>query len=169
MKRIFFLCLIAHHCFAGKPSELKPPEGKAVISKFFECIKSGDAASASLIVFKCSGREEQTESRVRTIAEAGKKLGTAPKLIDVQEKTSLGMAIVQDTANRPDGKPDYDGVLLIKRDGAWLVVLSIAELEDLPGALSTAELKELESIRKWQAAKMRELLDIKADSEQTRD
>lgn len=164
MKHIFFLCLIAFSCFAGEPSNVKPSAGQLVISKFLECIKNGDAASASLIVFKCPGREEQTDSRVRTIAETAKKLGAVPKVIAVYEKTSLGMAIVQDTVNRPDGRPDFDGILLVRRDGKWLVILSIAELEDSPRVLSAAERQELDTIREWQNVKMGELLERKTDS-----
>lgn len=163
MKSIYLICLIAFNCFAGEPAAVIPPASQVVVSKFFECVKNGDAVAASMLVFKCPGTEEQTESRVRTIVETGKNLGTAPKPISNLEKSSLAMVIVQDTATRPDGKPDFDGVLMIKRNQKWLVVMSIAELEDSTGILSAEERKELESVNDWQNSKMQELSVIKTD------
>lgn len=80
-------------------------------------------------------------------AEAGE---SAIEIVTGKEIGTVARLIVKDTAKGKDGKPDYDGILMIKRDNAWKVVLNAREVEETPGVASPEERKALRDLRKWQ-------------------
>lgn len=138
---------------------------KVVIDVFFAAMKAGDADLAISLVYQPPGSEQRIQSRVRSLAQRSKVTGRSPEYIESRERVSIAIAIVRDVAKSPDGKTDYDAVLLLNRDSKWLIVLGIAEVEDQIGILTKEEREQLIQLRKWQDVRM---LEIASQSEQSK-
>jgi hypothetical protein len=131
------------------------PASKSAISGLLGALKAGNLEAAQKLVYQLPGQEERMASRLRRIIESAKAAGAVPEVSDTKEATTVAMAIVKDVPKKPDGKPDYDGVLLLKREKRWLVVMDTPEVEDR--VLSTDERKELASLREWEELRRKEL------------
>lgn len=144
---IFWPCRV---CGADLPA-------KVAVNTFLNTVKAGDSAVATSLVYQPQGSEQRIQVRVRSIAQRAKVAGVIPEFVDAREYDSIAMVIVKDTAKTKEGKADYDALFLIKRDGKWLLVLGIAEVEDRRDILTNDERENLKMLRDWQDIRMREL------------
>ena len=132
---------------------------KSAASAFFAALKAGNIKAVQSLVYQLPGQQERMAARLTRLVERAKAVGAVPELSDGKEIVTVAMAIVKDTAKRPDGNADYDAVLLLNRDGKWLVVMSIAEVEDRAGIFTGDERKQLAQLREWQDARMKQLAE----------
>lgn len=131
---------------------------KSALSSFLDAIKRGDADLAINSVYHPPGAEQRTHARVRMLAQRASSKGAVPEYVDASRLATISIVITKDVAKKANGKPDFDAILLLKRDGKWLVVLGIAEVEDRADVLTGDERKQLAQLRQWQDIRMRELL-----------
>jgi|GEM_PF-4573815 len=130
---------------------------KSALSSFLDAIKRGDADLAIKSVYQPPGAEQRMQARVRMLAQRASSKGAVPEYVDASVQATISIAITKDVAIRADGKPDFDAMLLLKRDRKWLVVLGIAEVEERADVLTDDERKQLAQLRHWQDLRMREL------------
>jgi hypothetical protein len=143
--------------FFGLLAHADEPMVKPALSSFLDAIKRGDADLAINSVYQPPGAEQRTQARVRMLAQKASSKGAVPEYVDASVQATISIAITKDVAKRADGNPDFDAMLLLKRDGKWLVVLGIAEVEDRADVLTGDERKQLAQLRQWQDIRMREL------------
>ena len=133
-------------------------DSKAVLSSFLASLKAGKHQEASQLVFSPSGAEAATQARVKMLSaksmETGQSLG---EIVTGKQEGTVARLIVKDIAKRGDGKPDYDGILMVKRGDTWKIVLNAREVEESPGAATPQERKALAELRKWQDEVMSDL------------
>jgi hypothetical protein len=132
---------------------------KSAASDFFAALKAGNIEAVQSLVYQLPGQQPRITARLTRLVQRAQAAGAVPVVSDAKEIATIAMAIVKDTAKRPDGKADYDAVLLLNRNGKWLVVMSIAEVEDNAGILRGDERKQLVMLREWQDTRMRQLAE----------
>ncbi len=154
MKTPFVLIALLFFVLLAHADELTV---RPALSSFLDAIKRGDADLAINSVYQPPGAEQRTQARVRMLAQRASSKGAVPEYVDASMQATISIAITKDVAKRADGKPDFDAMMLIKRDGKWLVVLGIGEVEDRADVLTGDERKQLAQLRQWQDVRMREL------------
>ena len=130
---------------------------KGAVDSFLAAMRRGDVDIAFSLVYQPVGAEQRTQARVRSLVEKAKRAGKSPEYIDSSAQGTIAIAVVKDTARKPDGKADFDAILLLNREGRWLVVMGIAEIEDRRNVLTGEERQQLAQLRQWQDVRMREL------------
>lgn len=132
-------------------------DSQQTIAAFFNAVKADKPGEASSVTFIKPGSEKLIEGRISRMVEASKAAAGTVEVVELKEVGTIARAVVKDTAKKADGKPDYDGILLLKREGKWKVVLGAAEVEDTPGVLTAAERRELSGLWDWQTETMKRL------------
>jgi len=130
---------------------------KLAMNTFLTTVKAGDSALATSLVYQLHGSEQRIQGRVRSIVQRAKVANATPEFTDAREYDTISLVIVKDTAKTKEGKEDYDALFFLKRDGKWLLVLGIAEVEDRKDILTSDERDQLKLLRDWQDIRMREL------------
>jgi len=130
-------------------------ESREVMAAFIKALKEGKSTEAAAKVFTPQGREQSMKERVDSLIG---KFRTADadtfEIAEAKEAKTVAIVIVKDAVKAQDGRPDYDAITLLKRQGNWKVVLGNAEVERL---LSPEEKAELTELQQWQDEAMKKL------------
>jgi hypothetical protein len=160
MKTICILAIILTpflSAFGDSPPVDEQPLVKLAFNAFLSSVKQGNEELTIKSIYHPPGSEKQIESRARGLVQKSKAKGTVPEYVDAKAQVSIAIVFMKDVVKKPDGKPDFDAVTLIKRGGKWLVVLGNAEIEDRADVLTSAERKQLAELREWQDTRMHAL------------
>lgn len=131
---------------------------KSTMTSFLGALKEARHDEAAAVIFSKPGEKAAAAERIKKLIELSKAhQNTVPEFVDSKELGTVARVIVKDAVKRPDGKPDYDGILLVKREGAWKIVLSANEFEDDPGLTDANERKALAELREWENKQIQKL------------
>ena len=134
------------------------PDSRATLASFIRFVWEEKQEEAAAVTFSKPGESIASTERIKKLIERSKEHKNTPvEIVESKELGTVAWVIVKDSVKRPDGKPDYDGTLMIKREGVWKVVLNANELEDTPGLLDAKERKSLSELREWQNEKTKAL------------
>lgn len=130
-------------------------DSKETLVCFIRFVWEGKEGEASAMVFTKPNDQGAATGRVkRFIGLAKQHPERRLEVVDSKEIGTVAWVIVKDAVRRPDGKPDYDGNLMVKRDGEWKVVFNANEVEDSPTILTAEERKAVAELRSWQDKEM---------------
>jgi hypothetical protein len=136
-------------------------QSKEALSSFLAFVKGGKHQEAANLIFTAPGKEAATLERVKTLSNKAAEAGeSAIEIVTGKELGTVARLIVKDTAKDKMGKPDHDGILMIKRDDAWKVVINAREIEETSGIATPEEHKALQELRKWQDTTMESLSNL---------
>lgn len=134
------------------------PDSKATLASFIRFVWEAKQDEAAAVTFSKPGENVATAERIKQLIERSKEHQNTPvKIVESKELGTVARIIVKDLAKRPDGKPDYDGILMIKREGVWKIVINANELENAPSLTDAEERKAFTELRSWQNEKMKAL------------
>ena len=147
------LLVLVPTCILGREVD-----SKSAMTSFLGFLKEARQDEAAAITFRKSGEKAAAAERIKKLIELSKAhQNTVPEFVDSKELGTVARVILKDAVKRPDGKPDYDGILLVKREGVWKIVLNANEFEDDPGLADANERKALAELREWENKQIQKL------------
>jgi hypothetical protein len=133
-------------------------DSKSALTSFFRLLKEAKQEEAVAATFSKPSETTATAERVKKLIAQSKAHQDSPlEVVESKEIGTVARVIIKDSVKRPDGKPDYDGILLVKRDGVWKIVLKANEFEDDPGLTASDERKALAELREWENKRIESL------------
>jgi hypothetical protein len=126
-------------------------DSKSALTSFLGFLKEAKQEEAVAVTFSKPGETTAAAERVKKLIAQSKAHQDSPlEVVESKEVGTVARVIIKDSVKRPDGKPDYDGILLVKREGVWKIVLNANEFEDDPGLTDANERKALAELRDWE-------------------
>ena len=132
-------------------------DSKAALASFLNFVKEAKLEEAAAITLSKPGEKTASSERVQQLIKRSKENQSSSEIVEAKELGTVARVIVKDSAKRPDGKSDYDGILMIKREGVWKIVINANEIENTPSLTDSNERKALSELRLWQNEKMKAL------------
>lgn len=133
-------------------------DSKSALTSFFRLLKEAKQEEAVAVTFSKPGETTAAAERVKKLIAQSKAHQDSPlEVVESKEVGTVARVIIKDSVKRPDGKPDYDGILLVKREGVWKIVLNANEFEDDPGLADVNERKALAELREWENKQIQKL------------
>jgi hypothetical protein len=146
-------------CLLSICTNAQEVDSKAALASFLNFVKEAKQDEAAAATFSKPGDKTASSERVQQLIKRSKETQISPvEIVEAKELGTVARVIVKDSAKRPDGKPDYDGILMIKREGVWKIVINANELENTPSLTDAKERKALSELRSWQNEKMSALV-----------
>jgi hypothetical protein len=146
-------CSILALVFALFPfvANAQQSDSKAVLASFIRFVWEAKQEEAAAVVFSKPDEKIATFEKIKLFIKHSKEYQNSPiEIVESKEMDTVAWIIVKDAVKRPDGKPDYDGVLMVKREAVWKVVLKANEVEDDPRVIDAKERKSITELKAWQ-------------------